>query len=151
MRKTLGILVGALTMVAAMALPAGAAPGHRPGGSTPHPGAPGHSPGGSAPHSGAPAPHPGGPGRPPGGPGDHRGGPGDHGGGPGDHRGDPGRHGRYGDHDGWHYYYGPGPYYGSPSYGPAYPPEACPDGGYYDADGTYWYWDPAADGYVACS
>ena len=26
----------------------------------------------------------------------------------------------------------------------------CPDGGYYDSSGRYWYWDPEAGRYVPC-
>ena len=42
------------------------------------------------------------------------------------------------------YYDGPydGPYYGG--YG------SCPGGGYYDANGTYWYWDPDSGTYISC-
>ena len=72
--------------------------------------------------------------------GDHRGG-GDqsHSGWRGDRRDRDGHydHDRDGHDD---YYYGP--YYDGPG--------ACPDDGYYDANGTYWYWDPATNSYVAC-
>jgi hypothetical protein len=82
--------------------------------------------------------------------GGHSGGDGSHAGRGGDGRDRDGRfdhdghdHDRYG-HDS---YYDYGPYYDGPYYDG---PGACPDDGYYDANGTYWYWDPATDSYVAC-
>lgn len=47
--------------------------------------------------------------------------------------------------------YGPydGPYSGGP-YGDPHYGGARPSDGYYDANGTYWYWDPYADSYLAC-
>jgi hypothetical protein len=65
----------------------------------------------------------------------------------GDHHPD-GDHGRgYGDDRHDYYYYGPYDPYDGP-YDPYY--GDCPAGGYYDANGTYWYWDPATGTYDAC-
>jgi hypothetical protein len=131
MRRTLGALIGGLAVVAAMALPAGAAPVHRSA-EQDHHSTERHHEGGSGwrgEHGDRRVEH-----------GDRR-----------DDRDWREWRRRGDDHHDWRYYYGPGHRYGYRYYGPAYPPGACPDGGYYDADGTYWYWDPAADDYVACS
>jgi hypothetical protein len=123
MRRTLMAAAASFAMVATMALPAGAAV------VTAHPGGGGRGGSGYS----------------------HRGG---DGGRAGEWR-DDGRHDRDGDrHDGRTYYdydpsygYDGGPYSDDPYYGGD---GECPGGGYYDANGTYWYWDPSADGYVAC-
>jgi hypothetical protein len=86
----------------------------------------------------------------------HPGGGGGHGGGysHGD-RGDGSRghelHGD-GDHRDGHHRYDHDGRYDGPYYDPYYDgyDGSCPDGGHYDASGTYWYWDPGSDAYEAC-
>ena len=132
MRRTLPSVIGWLALVVAMAAPAAAAPGAGRHGGGSHPGRPGlHNPGPGMDRPGAPGRRPG----------DHR-----------DHRGRPGEHRPGHDRSGWHdhRYWGPGPYYGSPYYGPDVAPPSCPDNGFYDEDGNYWYWSSADDDYVMC-
>jgi len=60
-----------------------------------------------------------------------------------------GHHGGHGGHHGGHHR-GPDGHYFVPGHDGRYYDGSCPDGGYYDADGMYWYWDPGADAYMAC-